>query len=98
MRIVYHPHAEAELVEAARFYEKRLPTLGSQWLDATDQALAKISATPTRWRIIEKDVRRYLMPRFPYTIYYRALVDEVRILAFKHHKRHPGYWHYRLNR
>ena len=96
MRVVYHPDAEAELIETARFYEKRLPILGNQWLDAVDQAVEKIVATPTRWRIVEKDVRRYLVPRFPYTIYYRVLADEVRILAFKHHKRHPSYWRYRL--
>ena len=97
MRVVYHPDAEAELNEAARFYENRVATLGGQWLQAVDDAVALIHTTPTRWRIIEKDVRRYLMPRFPYTIYYRVLADELRILAFKHHKRHPAYWRYRLS-
>jgi hypothetical protein len=37
------------------------------------------------------------MPRFPYAIYYRVLPDHVRILAFKHHSRHPDYWRYRLS-
>ena len=32
-----------------------------------------ILETPQRWTIIEEDVRSYLMPRFPYAIYYRAL-------------------------
>ena len=36
------------------------------------------------------------MPRFPYAIYYRLLPDDLRILAFKHHSRHPDYWRYRL--
>ena len=37
------------------------------------------------------------MPRFPYAIYYRVLPDQLRVLAFKHHSRHPDYWRYRLS-
>jgi len=33
MRLIYHPDAEVELVEAAQFYERRLSTLGAQFLD-----------------------------------------------------------------
>jgi hypothetical protein len=42
-----------------------------------------ILETPERWVIIEEDIRSYLMPHFPYGIYYRALSDRVHILAFK---------------
>jgi toxin ParE1/3/4 len=97
MRLIYHPDAEAELIEAARFYEKRVSTLGAQFLEATDQAIRVILDAPDRWRVIEANVRQYLMPRFPYAIYYRILPDHIRILAFKHHSRHPDYWCYRLS-
>jgi plasmid stabilization system protein ParE len=96
MRLIYHPDAEAELIEAAQFYEGRVLTLGAQFLDAVDRAIAVIQEAPDRWRTIEPDIRGYLMPRFPYAIYYRALPDEIRILAFKHHSRHPSYWRYRM--
>jgi hypothetical protein len=65
MRLIYHPHAEKELIEAAQYYENSLPTLGVQLLEEADLAVSKILEAPKRWRIIEKDVRRYLMPRFP---------------------------------
>jgi plasmid stabilization system protein ParE len=97
MRLIYHPDAEAELIEAGQFYEQRVSTLGIQFLDAADQTIRVILETPERWSVIEADVRHYLMPRFPYTIYYRVLHDHVRILAFKHHSRHPDYWRYRLS-
>ena len=96
MRLIYHPDAEAELIEAAQFYEWRVPTLGAQCLDAADRAVCVIQETPERWSVIEAEVRHYLMPRFPYAIYYRVLSDHLRILAFKHHSRHPDYWRYRL--
>ena len=97
MRLIYHPAAEAELTEAAQFYERRVPTLGAQFLDAVDRAVSVIQAAPDRWAVIEADVRHYLLPRFPYAIYYRVLPDHIRILAFKHHSRHPDYWRDRLS-
>lgn len=96
MRLIYHPDAEVELIQAARFYESRVSTLGSEFLDAADRAIAVIVEAPDRWSIIEADVRRYLMPRFPYAVYYRVFPDHIRILAFKHHSRYPDYWRYRL--
>jgi len=96
MRLIYHPDAEAELIEAAQFYEGRVPQLGAHFLDAADHAVSLILHAPARWRVIEADVRRYGMRRFPYFIYYRVLPDELRLLAFAHHRRHPDYWRYRL--
>jgi len=97
MRLIYHPDAETELIEAAQYYERRVATLGVQFLDHADRAVSIIHDAPERWRIIKGDVRSYLMPRFPYAIYYRAFSDYVRILAFKHHSRHPDYWRYRVS-
>lgn len=65
MRLIYHPAAEAELVTAARYYDQQVPGLGAEFLDATDRAICIIQDAPDRWSIIEQDVRRYLMPRFP---------------------------------
>ena len=97
MRLIYHPDAEAELIEAAQYYERRVATLGIQFLNDADRAVSMILETPQRWRIIEEDVRALLLPRFPYAIYYRAFSDYVHILAFKHHSQHPDYWRYRIS-
>jgi plasmid stabilization system protein ParE len=97
MRLIYHPHARAELVDAANYYENRLPGLGVQLRDEADRTAAKILQAPRQWRIIETDIRRALMTRFPFAVYYRVFPDHVQILAVKHHQRHPDYWRYRLN-
>jgi plasmid stabilization system protein ParE len=98
MRIIQHPEAAAELIEAGRFYEQKVPSLGAQFLAAVDEAVALIAAAPQRWPVGDGDVRRYLMPRFPYAIYYRAVTGEIRVLAFQHHSRHPDYWRHRVSR
>lgn len=97
MRLIYHPDAATKLIQAAQFYEQCMQTLGMQFLDAADLAIAAIQDDPERWSLIEEEIRRYLTPRFPYMIYYRLLPEEIRILAFKHHSRHPDYWRYRIS-
>jgi len=97
MRLIYHPEAEVEAIEAAKFYENRVASLGAQFLESIHRAIQIIEAAPDRWRMIDLDVRSYIMPRFPYAIYYRVNSDHIRILAIKHHSRRPGYWRHRLN-
>ena len=97
MRLIYHPDAEKELVEAVRFYEQKVLGLGDRFLRAFDGAIAEIQMSPGLWRVIEDDVRRFVMRRFPYGIYYRLEGDDLRILVLKHHSRHPSYWRYRLD-
>lgn len=91
MLLIYHPAAKTELTEAAQFYERRIPTLGAQFLDAIGHAITLVQDAPKRWGIIEFDVRHYLVPRSPSAIYYRVLPEQIRVLAFNHHSRHPNY-------
>lgn len=91
MKLIYHPAAEAELVAVARFYEERVGELGVEFLDEFEQCVTTIMAAPERWRIVRGDKRRFLMPRFPYGLYYRVAGDEVRLLVIKHHSQHPDY-------
>jgi plasmid stabilization system protein ParE len=97
MRLIYHPDAEIEVVEAAQFYEQRVPGLGDRFLHEFDAAVAEIQRNPHRWRMIEAGVRRFIMRHFPYGIYYRVEGSDLRILVLKHHRRHPDYWKYRLS-
>jgi plasmid stabilization system protein ParE len=97
MSLIYHPDAEAELIEAAQVYEGKVVGLGVRFLNEFDTAIAQIQAAPSRWRFVEEGLRRYVMNSFPYSIYYRIEGDDVRVLVVKHHSRHPDYWRYRLD-
>ena len=91
MRLIYHHAAEAELISAARFYETRVGGLGREFLAEFEHCVEVILEAPRQWRIVSGDLRRYLMPRFPYGLYYRINGDEVRMLVVKHHSQHPDY-------
>ena len=70
MRLIYHPEAEAEVIEAARFYSARRESLGIRFLDAVDEAIASIRQSPTTWPIVQGDVHQRLLSKFPYSIVY----------------------------
>jgi plasmid stabilization system protein ParE len=74
------------------FFESRRAGLGGGFLDAIDESVALILTDPPRLPLVEGEVRRQFVRRFPYEIYFRASSDEVRILAVKHHRREPDYW------
>lgn len=95
MRLIYHPEAETEVIEAARHYEEEVSGLGVRFLAEWDRAIEIILEAPTRWPRVEDEIRRYTMARFPYGIYYRIEEDWVRVLVAKHHSRHPEYWLHR---
>ena len=92
MRVEYHPAAATELIAAVHFYEDRVAALGERYLAEVNRAIERVCEHPLRWPVLEADIRRYVLSDFPCAIYYRALPDRIRILAVKHHRRHPEYW------
>ena len=89
--------AAAELREAAKWYERRRFGLGDELLAAIDDALAFIARWPQAGTPVP-DVppglpfRRAPVRRFPYHVVYLEVSGAIRILAFAHDKRSPGYW------
>lgn len=85
-----------ELIESARYYEARSAGLGDRFLDEINAGIGEIRAAPDRWEVVEGDLRRYILQRFPFSIFYRMRQDELRILVVMHQRRRPDYWRHRL--
>jgi plasmid stabilization system protein ParE len=92
VRLVVREAAEADIVEAGRWYERRSSGLGSEFLRAVDVALAEISRMPERYLVVRGRARRALLRRFPYAIYFVATPDLVSIVACLHARRDPRHW------
>jgi toxin ParE1/3/4 len=97
------PEASAELEQAALWYERQRPGLGVEFLEAIDAALDRITCWPQAARRvpgISKDVpaRKAPVIGFPYHVAYLEMSDTIRILAFAHDSREPGYWHSRVKK
>ena len=92
MRVEYHPAVEGELREIKAYYETQSPGLGMEFVDEFERQVMALAAGPEKWMIVSGDVRRCLMKRFPYVIYFRqASAERIRITVVRHFRRHPMY-------
>lgn len=92
----YHPAAEAEALEAAKYYEARAQGLGAEFRLELDAAVSFIRRHPEAAATERGTLRRKRLNRFPYTLLYALERDEIHIYAVMHHRRRPGYWMPRL--
>ena len=53
--------------------------------------VSRLAKSPGRYAIVRGNIRRCMLRRFPYGVYFRETNDEIRILVIKHHSRHPDY-------
>lgn len=96
MNLVFHPEAESEFLEAIEYYEEREPGLGEDFAVEVYEALDRTVAYPEAWPLVDSDVRRALVSRFPYGLLYSADGDVLFIVAVMHLHREPDYWKTRV--
>jgi len=70
MTFSFHPEAELEFLEAINYYEDRERGLGYDFSIKVFNTIQNIVNYPTAWPIIEEDMRRCLVNRFPYGVIY----------------------------
>jgi len=92
MTFSFHPEAEAEFIGAIEYYENNERGLGYDFSIEVHAVIQNILKYPTAWPIMEEDIRRCLVNRFPYGIVYSIEGNEIFILAVMHLRRHPDYW------
>jgi toxin ParE1/3/4 len=88
---------EREVTEAASWYEKRQAGLGADFFGEYERVISQIEEHSLRYAKLEtvkidRDIRRFLLHRFPYYVAYEVVSDEVVVLAVAHTSRSPNYW------
>lgn len=70
------------------------PGLGAEFFDAVLKALDRITENPEfgAAALGAVEARRAFVAGFPYQVVYRLGINDIRILAFAHFKRRPGFW------
>lgn len=89
--------ARDELRAAMTWYEEKSPGLGRELLEAARDCFRLIRehpgvGSPVPGVAESVGARRVALKRFPYTVVYVELDAELRVLAFAHMRRRPGYW------
>ena len=69
MKVTPRPEAEADLGDAAGWYEARREGLGSRFLDEVRQVIDLIAENPDRYPRVHGEIRRALIRRFPFALF-----------------------------
>ena len=81
LRVIFHPLAKRELVNAATYYAQESPGFENVFLNAVVQSERQILQYPDAGAKVCGGIRRRLLKDFPYALIYRVEPGRIRINA-----------------
>ena len=78
------PEARVEFNAATDWYEQQRAGLGTKFVAQVREVLGRITTDPERHAMVYLDVRKVLVPKFPYVVLYRELPDGIEVVRVVH--------------
>jgi len=89
---VYRRKLGRDLAAGFAYYEGKTEGLGGKFLAAVDSAFDAIERYPEMFARVHGEVRRAILSRFPYAVFYRVEPKRVVVIAVLHTTREPRLW------
>ena len=91
------PQAQHDFDKTYWWYEEQYQGLGKEFARCVDAKIAEIQRNPKQFQIIYKDiVRRALVTRFPYSVFFVDKTKVLSIFAIQRQSRNPDLWKSRV--
>jgi toxin ParE1/3/4 len=81
--------AELEIAEAQLWYEAKDKGLGAEFLSEVSRTIDRILETPLIYQDVHRGIRRAIVHRFPYLIWYQVGSETVVVMACTYAGRDP---------
>lgn len=94
--LTFRQEAEIDLEKSAKWYEQQKEHLGFDFLDEVEKKCSVITNTPLIFEEVYKKLRRVVIDRFPFNIFYLVEGKLIIIVAVIHGSRHPKKWQKRI--
>ncbi len=91
-RLRLTPEAELDLDDAYSWYRRQHPELAADFLAAVETSVASIRRHPEAYQLVDATMRRALVRRFPYVVFYEVGPVEIVVYAVFHGARNPRAW------
>ena len=91
-RLVSEPHVDLDIEAAFNWYENEQPGLGLEFLDELRTTYGRIAEGPLKYKDLRDGIRRALLRRFPYAVYFVVEGDLAVILTVLHASEDPAKW------
>ena len=88
--LVFKPLAEAEIAEAFTWYAQPEIDKGRDFIADLERVERFIRMNPSLYPLVEGDIHRANLRRFPYSLFYVVDGETVSVLSCFHQHRDPG--------
>jgi plasmid stabilization system protein ParE len=96
LAVVFRASASTQVVDARAWYDKQRQGLGAEFSRSLESAVNRVARNPLSAPVVHQDVRRVLLKRFPYSVFYMVEDDSLLVLSCMHTRRRPTDWVGRL--
>jgi len=93
--VSFRAEAFADVAEAFSWYQAQRPGLGDEFEAELGRTLDLLLTMPEAAPAVHRHVRRALVHRFPYALYFTLADEGIEVLAVLHTRRSPAIWHRR---
>jgi len=97
VRLRIRSDAALDIEEAHQWYEKKRRGLGADFLVCVEAALERIRRSPEAYPRVYLELRRAVVRRFPYGMFYLIEADEIVVVGVFHVRRDPMNWRLRYS-
>ncbi len=91
-RLVSEPSVDLEVEAAFEWHENERPGLGVEFLNELRATYKRVADGPLKYQELRGGIRRALLRRFPYAVYFAIEADIVVVVAVLHASRDPAEW------
>jgi toxin ParE1/3/4 len=90
--VVLRPEAEADIEDARNWYEAQQAGLGDEFIEEVDAVLRRVGRAPRQFPKIHRELRRALVRRFPFAVYFLREGRRSVVVGVLHQRRNPAEW------
>jgi len=92
MQLEISEYAKYEIDDAVEYYNLQEDKLGDIFKMDVKNCIDRILISPNLYPNIVENIKRSLLHRFPYSIFYAIESEKIIILSVAHQSRKPFYW------
>lgn len=86
-RVILSPDAKADIRAVTRWYYDIRPQLSVRFKAETLAVLRRLGQNPYQFPSVYQFIRKALLRRFQYTVYFTLIAERVVVIAISHHRR-----------
>lgn len=92
MDLIFHRLVQRDLRIVLRYYEEEAGVeLADRFFDELGRLVREIEKNPTKFHLIDDEIRRANLDRFPYHLLFKCNEGMIRVLVLRHDKQRPEF-------